>query len=280
MGSETQGNIAKDEDNNRLATDPEKSGNEDAGKDFDAKVADIQEQKDSEKKDAIREYLEDNAEDGQEITDEMVDEASSRAFDFLVRGASLRCNLGSHERRLNLPICHGIYIKGAPQIHEADCVVGDDQNISSFGVCSSSLHPANKTGLFADEREQLCGENILLELPDEDGDGESDGNVRGLPCNPVIVDWWQNIHDDVLIATNESRGNRPPGENAKNLRSYLHTVTTDSFLICKYEGIISPLTSGQEYLEMLKDEGLEKGDQEEYLSQVNQKNVEAIINEE
>ena len=61
---------------------------------------------------------------------------------YLVMGARLYCSCGSHSRRLNLPVDHGVYIRGLPMIHEEDCLVGDGKNITTFGVCCSEGHPA------------------------------------------------------------------------------------------------------------------------------------------
>lgn len=55
--------------------------------------------------------------------------------EYLVRGALLSCDFGSHPRRLNLLKSHGIYIKDHPMIMDSDCIV--DENITYFGVCSS-----------------------------------------------------------------------------------------------------------------------------------------------
>ena len=38
--------------------------------------------------------------------------------EYLVRGALLYCTNGTHPRRINLPICHGSYIKGHPLLHK------------------------------------------------------------------------------------------------------------------------------------------------------------------
>ena len=54
---------------------------------------------------------------------------------YVVRGALLFCNHGSHRRRLNLPRCHGVYALKHPVMFKPDCVV--DVNIPSFGVCDS-----------------------------------------------------------------------------------------------------------------------------------------------
>ena len=56
---------------------------------------------------------------------------------YAVRDAKLRCTKDIHIRKLNLPKDHGIYITGEPMVHKLDCVPGDDENITTFGVCES-----------------------------------------------------------------------------------------------------------------------------------------------
>ena len=81
--------------------------------------------------------------------------ASGGDYKFLVRGAKLRCSCGSHGRCLNLPKSHGVYYNGAPLVFESDCEVGEDANIRTFGVCSSTDHPKKADGLFAGWKERL-----------------------------------------------------------------------------------------------------------------------------
>ncbi len=61
-----------------------------------------------------------------------LEEGEEVQFPYLVRGAELYCNCGTHKRKLNLPICHGVYTNGQPMMHEEDCDVGDDKNIPSL----------------------------------------------------------------------------------------------------------------------------------------------------
>jgi len=131
---------------------------------------------------------------------------------YVVRGALLHCQYGSHCRRLNLPLCHGVYTLKKPIVHKKDCVA--EKNIPSFGVCSS---PDNHTG----------GSVSYVKEPSEDGD--SGGTVTGTPCVPIIVNVWDDTHDDTRIGKE--------GEPA---------LTTRSFLVCKYNGLIEIVRSGQE----------------------------------
>ncbi|RDY32219.1 DUF4280 domain-containing protein [Lachnotalea glycerini] len=134
--------------------------------------------------------------------------------EYLVRGALLSCQCGSHPRRLNLPKCHGIYYGEHPMMGEMDCII--EENISYFGVCSSSTPPAN-------------AETITLAAYSENV--ESGEVVEGFICCPNIIGTWRNPHDTSQISKGEA------------------AITTDSYLICSCGGLIQPMTSGQEYEE-------------------------------
>jgi hypothetical protein len=151
--------------------------------------------------------------------------ADAEQFPYLVRGATLRCDCGSHARKLNLPLCHAVYVDGAPAVHERDCSVGDAGNIPTFGVCNAAAIERTNTT------------EILLKSED----GAS--NIKGRPCTPVIVGGkWLNAHHHTLIADNCPGAKYISPEN----RIYYPALTTDSFLVCGYSGLIEPVTSGQE----------------------------------
>lgn len=168
-----------------------------------------------------------------------IDDADQLNFPYLVRGAELYCSCGTHRRRLNLPECHGIYISGNPLMHEEDCGVGDDKNISTFGICQSEENPANKSWLaktgdkivsfFTGEEKEEGPEKIMLQT--EDGQ-----NVKGYACTPCIVSTWKDAHKIEKIARN--------GEDITD--SSPAALTKRSFLVCAYGGLIEPLTSGQD----------------------------------
>lgn len=177
------------------------------------------------------------------ILDETLNINSADA-EYLVRGAKLRCDCGSHTRLLNLPLCHGVYHIGHPVIYQKDAKVGDDQNITSFGVCSSSSNP----------KEKLFGENITLISEDN-----PDENVKGAPCVPVIVDVeWKNPEWNTLIADHVNLDGSDENIDPKN-RTYYPIPTTDSFLVCKYSGLIQPISSGQENVPETEEEQSESG---------------------
>lgn len=131
--------------------------------------------------------------------------------EYLVRGALLKCDQGSHARKLNLPQSHGIYIYENAQIRESDCKV--DENISYFGVCFSKAPPAG-------------AETVTLVKYGEAGKGGA--TVTGCKCCPEIIGKWRDCLEQLSISQTD------------------RSVTTDSYLICRHGGMIQPLSSGQE----------------------------------
>lgn len=130
---------------------------------------------------------------------------------YAVRGALMRCNHGSHCRRLNLPMDHGSYVLNHPLMCKTDCkagIEGGDINIPTFGVCEV----------------RKKGETILLKR-----EAPETGNVRGKRCVPDIDGTWEAVHSETHVGEN--------GEGA---------LTTLSYLICNHGGIIEILRSGQE----------------------------------
>lgn len=132
-------------------------------------------------------------------------EAENDTKVYLVRGALLACDKGSHPRRLNMPKSHGMYVDGHPVAIENDC--GKD-NIRYFGVCYSDTPPQD-------------AETVRLEGYVMEGSGDTAEPVQGPKCCPDILEKWCS--------------------------AYGQSVTSDSYLVCNCGGVISPITSGQEY---------------------------------
>lgn len=84
--------------------------------------------------------------------------------EYVVRGAEICCNYGSHPRKLNLPVSHGSFVNGQPMMNETDCK--PEVNISHFGICN---HPANTSG-----------EQVYLILP-------NGTRARGKPCQLLLT---------------------------------------------------------------------------------------------
>lgn len=200
---------------------------EDAKKDVDKTIKKIKEEKYA----ALAQALE---------TDETPEEKR-----YLVRGAVLKCSCGSHERKLNLPESHGVYIGENPMVNQTDCGVGDDKNIPTFGVCESAGNPCRKSlgetlrdGLISS---LIPGSGAVITVRDETEKillvKEDGTNVRGYPCTPCIISTWQNAHEESQVVSHGGGDCCLPGDSA---------LTEQSFLICAYGGLIEPVTSGQE----------------------------------
>lgn len=167
----------------------------------------------------------------EEVFQEYIEKHSREGdYEYLVRGAKLVCNCGSHKRMLNLPECHGVYIGENPMVHENDCVQGINRqgNISWFGICRS------------ERCQELPGQKVCYELTEENSaDGTVGETEPGKKCQPIIVGVWQDVYEKTKIVDCWDG----EGEDEEELCS----LTTGSFLVCNYGGIIQPVTSGQEY---------------------------------
>ena len=106
--------------------------------------------------------------------------------EYLVRGAMMRCSCGSHYRRLNLPMCHGIYTNDRPMMNDNDSLPGDEFNIPTFGVCSSgSNQSGGSISLKKDAKRDVYGKKTE----------DQNGVVQGIPCSPIIASNWLNTHE-------------------------------------------------------------------------------------
>ncbi len=95
-------------------------------------------------------------------------ESSSNLSSYVTRGARLSCTLGSAPDVLNIPLCHGVYIKGKPQMNIADSkpVI----NIKCFGTCSRAVPPppctpsiCSKWSDHKDTKLMIEGEKALIQ---------------------------------------------------------------------------------------------------------------------
>lgn len=142
--------------------------------------------------------------------------------EYLVRGALLSCDCGSHKRKMNLLKSHGAVVgENEPLVHAKDSILED--NITFFGVCTGGSPPA--------------GEDVYLQKEgtfDENGNRKTVGFgvVTGPQCVPDIIGEWEIPYRATLIADDA---------NPKGVPS----ITMKSFLICSHGGIIKPVVSGQ-----------------------------------
>jgi len=58
---------------------------------------------------------------------------------YVVRGADVKCSLGSNTTKLNLPQSHGLYVNEKPVLIDTDTIVGE--NIIPFGKCKKTRKP-------------------------------------------------------------------------------------------------------------------------------------------
>lgn len=103
---------------------------------------------------------------------------NSNVNQYVVRGALLKCECGTHPRRLNLPWSHGIYIREHPMIKIDDCT---SRNISYFGICRGKTPPQNSP-------------QINLVAYGEDANSADAKVVHGCQCWPSIVGQWKNVN--------------------------------------------------------------------------------------
>jgi len=156
----------------------------------------------------------------------------------LVRGCRLFCEYGSHSRQLEMPYSHGVSLKKlalAYALDSKDDSFGEDMNIPVFGVCSSTMHEQfNNTFLIGGLINTFNRTKITLE---KEGGG---GNVRGFACQVSITDEWINPYTQIQVATNESY------QGDLDAREYSPVITAGSFLVCRYGGMIIPISTGIE----------------------------------
>ena len=101
-------------------------------------------------------------------------EAGNDEKTYLVRGAMLVCDKGTHPRRLNLPKSHGMYVEDHPLIIDTDC---KEENIKYFGVCQSQTTPKG-------------AETVRLAGYVPEGSSDTAEPVQGPKCHPDILGKW------------------------------------------------------------------------------------------
>lgn len=179
----------------------------------------------------LQEFLADHEfENEEEIKQYLLEHTGQEYPKYLVRGALLHCRYGSHARRLNLLKDHGVYTQNCPLIHELNCETAGERNISWFGVCQSPCPPTTETlHLKGDAPRAADGSEL----------GEASGVVHGHKCEPFIISFkWLDSYPINRIVDNGDID--PNGEG-------LASVTTLSYLVCNWGGLIEPYNSGQEY---------------------------------
>jgi len=90
-------------------------------------------------------------------------------------GATLQCNQGDRQSKLQLPTHHRVFIKGKPQANIMD--FQPTINVPPFGMCKSMANPAVAAATAANH-----------------------GRLQKMPCTPVLTMPWINGKDDKLVA--------------------------------------------------------------------------------
>ncbi|WP_261378180.1 DUF4280 domain-containing protein [Paenibacillus agilis] len=93
---------------------------------------------------------------------------------YVVAGAIVSCSYGTKMTRLHMPVSHGVFVKGKPQLSTAD--YQPYLNIQPFGKCLSIQNPVVASGTAAN------------------GD-----ILKPVPCTPIVTMPWQGGKSDVLI---------------------------------------------------------------------------------
>lgn len=142
---------------------------------------------------------------------------------YVVRGAKIYCDHGTHIRRLDMPVAHGSYIRDKPMMNEMDCKVGLDQNIAPFGACYSETNENPKIEIAEANMEDLMpaavqedGTWVMPELP-----------LKGKLCKPVLSSRWQETFEETRV----------DGKPA---------LTVNSLITCSCGGVIQFMDNGQE----------------------------------
>ena len=106
--------------------------------------------------------------------------AAVQPMEYLVRGAKLKCDCGSHARKLNLQQCHGLHLNELPMVHQKDCK--PDIHIKAFGVCRNPLR---------EEEANLNGEDKVLYKTEDD----ESKNVKGYVCKVKLLAEGEKAED-------------------------------------------------------------------------------------
>lgn len=140
-------------------------------------------------------------------------------YPYVVRGARIYCNCGTHIRKLDMPASHGSKIRDKAMLHEQDCKVGLDQNIPPFGACHSEENQEIKI--------EIDDARDLVPLADENGNPvEAPLPIQGKLCVPKLGAKWLKTQTETLV----------DGKPA---------LTVQCTIACAYGGIISFIDDGQ-----------------------------------
>lgn len=158
---------------------------------------------------------------------------------YVVRGAKMICNCGSHKRRINLEKSHGAYIFDKPIMSRWDCKT--KLNILSLRAIKNSFLSILNPFFSLIDLEKTTNENSYENIPyfgicskiDSDftesinlEKEETKETISGLKCIPILSDSWDEYKEDIFMQN--------------------ELLTTNSKIYCHFGGVISFVTSGQE----------------------------------
>jgi len=138
--------------------------------------------------------------------------ASDDDYPYIVAGAKIFCDHGTHLRRLDLPVSHGVYIRDLAMTNEDDCQ--HPENIPIFGVCLSSANPHEQMQYTGSDSEDFLYSDQDIVFP-----------LIGKKCYPELGKWL-NAKEDVLV------DDKP-------------ALTARCTMVCRNGGIIGFATDGQ-----------------------------------
>lgn len=95
---------------------------------------------------------------------------------YVVRGARMECEFGSHGRKINLLKSHGSYVNDKPMMNKGDRKL--EENICYFGVCESPDNPNSET----------------IYLIKENGQP-----ISGKRCCPIFIDDWYDTKEETMV---------------------------------------------------------------------------------
>jgi len=141
---------------------------------------------------------------------------------YVVRGARFYCTYGSHIRRIDMPVCHGSYIREKPMMHKFDSKVGLDANIPPFGACTSPGNQGQEIIIPSASADDLVpfldenGNSFIPPMP-----------LAGRLCVPTLGQVWCDTYYDTLV-------------------DKVPALTVNSTIACCFGGVICFMDDGQE----------------------------------
>ena len=123
---------------------------------------------------------------------------------YIVHTAAITCSCALHESYVVVPVGHGEFIHGIPQLN-----VGDSKpeiNVRSFGICNSPENPsvqenAKKIAKDIKDRPKSFTEKVMdffSKPPEEDVGKDLLAQCVG-KCTPMIATEWMDGKEDVLV---------------------------------------------------------------------------------